>query len=104
MHAAEELVTFSAKPNFKALGAVFGKLTPKVADAIRGLESAVLAAFRRGEPLNVQADGQAVEVTAEHFDLVQSARGSFATMDEGGFTVALDPTITPESSEERRVG
>jgi isoleucyl-tRNA synthetase len=28
--------------------------------------------------------------------VVQSARGSFATMDEGGFTVALDPTITPE--------
>ncbi|HEU4886050.1 MAG TPA: class I tRNA ligase family protein, partial [Longimicrobium sp.] len=96
MHAAEELVTFSAKPNFKALGAVFGKLTPRVADAIRGLESAVLAAFKRGEPLKVEADGQAVEVTAEHFDLVQSARGTFATVDEGGFTVALDPTITPE--------
>jgi isoleucyl-tRNA synthetase len=96
MHAAEELVTFSAKPNFKALGAVFGKLTPKVADAIRGLQSAELAAFKRGEPLRVQADGQAVEVTAEHFDLVQSARGSFATADEGGFTVALDATITPE--------
>jgi isoleucyl-tRNA synthetase len=96
MHAADELVTFSAKPNFKALGAVFGKLTPKVADAIRGLESSVLAAFRRGEPLRVQADGQAIDVIAEHFDLVQTARGSFATADEGGFTVALDPTITPE--------
>jgi isoleucyl-tRNA synthetase len=96
MHAAEELVTFTAKPNFKALGAVFGKLTPKVADAIRGLESAVLAAFKRGEPLKVEVDGQAMDVIAEHFDLVQSARGSFATMDEGGFTVALDPTITPE--------
>jgi isoleucyl-tRNA synthetase len=96
MHAAEELVTFSAKPNFKALGAVFGKLTPKVADAIRGLESAVLAAFKRGEPLKVEVDGQALDVIAEHFDLVQSARGTFATMDEGGFTVALDPTITPE--------
>ncbi|HEX2079582.1 MAG TPA: isoleucine--tRNA ligase [Longimicrobium sp.] len=96
MHRAEELVTLSAKPNFKALGAAFGKLTPKVADAIRGLDSAALAAFRRGEPLGVQADGQRVEVSAEHFDVVQTARGSFATADEGGFTVALDPTITPE--------
>ncbi|HEX5871261.1 MAG TPA: DUF5915 domain-containing protein, partial [Longimicrobium sp.] len=96
MHAAEELVTFSARPNFKALGAVFGKLTPKVADAIRGLESPALAAFKRGETLQVTADGQTVAVTAEHFDLVQSARGTFATVDEGGFTVALDPTITPE--------
>ena len=96
MHHAEELVTFSARPNFKALGAAFGKLTPKVADAIRALDSQALAAFRRGEPLTVQADGQAVQVAAEHLEVVQSARGSFATADEGGFTVALDPTITPE--------
>ncbi|HEU0300310.1 MAG TPA: class I tRNA ligase family protein, partial [Longimicrobium sp.] len=96
MHRAEELVTLSARPNFKALGAAFGKLTPRVADAIRALDSAALAAFRRGEPLAVQADGQAVAVSAEHLDVVQTARGSFATADEGGFTVALDPAITPE--------
>jgi isoleucyl-tRNA synthetase len=96
MHRAEELVTLSARPNFKALGAVFGKRTPKVADAIRALDSASLAAFRRGEPLTVEADGEPVTLAAEHFDVVQSAKGSFATADEGGFTVALDPTITPE--------
>ncbi|HEX6913070.1 MAG TPA: isoleucine--tRNA ligase [Longimicrobium sp.] len=96
MHAAEELVTLSAKPNFKALGAVFGKRTPRVADAIRALDSAALAAFRRGEALSVEVEGEPVALSAEHFDVVQSARGSFATADEGGFTVALDPTITPE--------
>ena len=96
MHAAEELVTLSAKPNFKALGAAFGKRTPKVAEAIRALDSAALAAFRRGEGLSVEVEGESVALSAEHFDVVQSARGSFATADEGGFTVALDPTITPE--------
>jgi isoleucyl-tRNA synthetase len=96
MHAAEELVTLSARPNFKALGAVFGKRTPRVADAIRALDSAALAAFRRGEPLSVQAEGETVALAAGHFDVVQSAKGTFATVDEGGFTVALDPTITPE--------
>ncbi|HEY0016239.1 MAG TPA: isoleucine--tRNA ligase [Longimicrobium sp.] len=96
MDRAEELVTLSAKPNFKALGAAFGKRTPKIADAIRALDSAALAAFRRGEPLSVDADGESVALAPEHLDVVQSAKGSFATMDEGGFTVALDPTITPE--------
>jgi isoleucyl-tRNA synthetase len=96
MHAAEELVTLSAKPNFKALGAVFGKRTPRIADAIRGLDSAALAAFRRGEAISVEAEGETVPLAAGHFDIVQSARGTFATVDEGGFTVALDPTITPE--------
>ena len=96
MDRAEELVTLSAKPNFKALGAAFGKRTPRIADAIRALDSASLAAFRGGAPLSVEVDGEAVALTAEHFDVVQTARGSFATADEGGFTVALDPTITPE--------
>jgi len=96
MHRAEELVTLSAKPNFKALGAVFGKRTPRVAEAIRALDSAALAAFRRGEPLSVKAEGEAVALDAGHFDIVQSAKGSFSTADEGGFTVALDPAITPE--------
>jgi isoleucyl-tRNA synthetase len=96
MDRAEELVTLSAKPNFKALGAAFGKRTPKIADAIRALDSAALAAFRRSEPLSVDAEGESVALAAEHLDVVQSAKGSFATMDEGGFTVALDPTITPE--------
>jgi isoleucyl-tRNA synthetase len=96
MDRAEELVTLSAKPNFKVLGAVFGKRTPRVADAIRALDSAALAAFRRGEGLSVEVEGESVALAAEHFDVVQSAKGSFATADEAGFTVALDPTITPE--------
>src|SRR5690606_9294002 len=49
MDRAEELVTFSAKPNFRALGTRFAKRTPAVAEAIRGLPSPALAAFRRGE-------------------------------------------------------
>ncbi|HEX8694320.1 MAG TPA: isoleucine--tRNA ligase [Longimicrobium sp.] len=96
MHEAEELVSFSARPNFKALGAAFGKLTPRVADAIRALDSAALAGFRRGEPLAVQADGQAVELAAEHLEVVQLAKGDFVVESSDGFTVALDPVITQE--------
>ncbi|MBW3630076.1 MAG: isoleucine--tRNA ligase, partial [Gemmatimonadetes bacterium] len=57
MDRAEELVTFSAKPNFRALGARFGKQTPAIAEAIRALPSSELAAFRRGEELAVELDG-----------------------------------------------
>ncbi len=96
MDRAEELVTFSAKPNFRALGARHGKRTPAVANAIRALTSAALAAFRNGEALTVELDGEPVAVAADELDIEQQARGDYAVAAEGGFTVALDATITPE--------
>lgn len=93
---AEELVTFSAKPNFRALGVRFGKLTPRVADAIRELPSSALAAFRRGEPLFVEVDGDSLAIGDGELEVVQTATGEFVVEADGGFTVALDPTITAE--------
>lgn len=92
----ESLVTFSAKPNFRALGARHGKQTPKVAEALRRLSSSELAAFRRGEPLRVEVDGQSITVEEGDLEIVQTATGDFVVEAEGGYTVALDPTITPE--------
>ncbi|HEU0014040.1 MAG TPA: isoleucine--tRNA ligase [Longimicrobium sp.] len=96
MDRAEQLVTFSARPNFKALGAAFGKRTPKVAEAIRALPSDALAAFRRGEPLSVTVEGEEAVLAPEHLEVAQGARGEFVVQAEGAFTVALDPTLTPE--------
>jgi isoleucyl-tRNA synthetase len=96
MDQAEALVTFSARPNFKALGARLGKLTPRVANLIRELSSEQLAAFRAGEALAVELDGQQVPLRPEDLDIVQTARGDLRVQAEGGFTVALDPAITPE--------
>ena len=98
--SSEELVTLSARPNFKALGKKFGKQTQLVAEAIRALESRDLAAFRRGEPLHVAADGVRAVLDAEDLEIVQTARGNLATESDGTFTVALDPTITPELRSE----
>ena len=76
MHRAEELVTFSAKPNFKALGAVFGKRTPKVADAIRALDSAVAGGLpRAASRCRCEADGEPVDARPRSTSTcVQTAR------------------------------
>jgi isoleucyl-tRNA synthetase len=96
MSEAEELVNFNARPNFKVLGARFGKRTPAVAAAIRALPSADLAAFRRGHELAVTVEGESVSLLAEELEIVQEARGDLVVESEGGFTVALDATVTPE--------
>jgi isoleucyl-tRNA synthetase len=95
MDRAEELVTFSARPNFKVIGARFGKATPRVGEAIRHLASEALAAFRGGAPLTVQADGETYTLAGDELEIVQGAKGEFVVQSEGGFTLALDPTLTP---------
>jgi isoleucyl-tRNA synthetase len=96
MDRAEELVTFSAKPNFRALGARFGKQTPAIAEAIRGVPSAELATFRRGGELAVELNGDRHSILPAELDIVQTARGELVVEAEGGFTAALDANITPE--------
>jgi isoleucyl-tRNA synthetase len=96
MKRAEELVTFTAKPNFKVIGARFGSRTQQAATAIRALSSAELAAYHGGEALQVSVEGELVELTALDLDLVQESRGELVVEASGGYTVALDATLTPE--------
>jgi isoleucyl-tRNA synthetase len=96
LDAAEALVTFSARPNFRSLGARLGKATPRVAGAIRELSSDALGSFRRGEPLWIELDGERVPIGADDLEIVQEARGEMAVQAEGGYTIALDATLTPE--------
>ncbi|HEX5724161.1 MAG TPA: DUF5915 domain-containing protein, partial [Longimicrobiaceae bacterium] len=100
MAAAETLVTFSARPNFKAIGARFGAHTQAVAAFVRGLSSERLAAFRRGEPLEVELDGARHALGPDELEVVQGAKGDFVVQAEGAFTLALDPAITPELRRE----
>jgi isoleucyl-tRNA synthetase len=92
---AEELVTFAARPNFRVLGTRFGKSTPRVAEMIRNLDSEALGRFRAGEPLEVELDGTRIALHPEELEIVQSARGEAVVESEGGYTMALDTTITP---------
>jgi isoleucyl-tRNA synthetase len=100
MDRAEELVTFSARPNFRALGARFGKETPKVAEAIRALGSEDLSRFARGEPLLVGLGGARQALAEGDLELVQTAQGEWVVEAAGRYTVALDPTLTPELKAE----
>jgi isoleucyl-tRNA synthetase len=95
IEAAEDLVRYSARPNFRALGARFGKRTPRIADAVRQLSSAQIAGARGGT-LSVEVDGEVISLEPGDMEIAQEATGDFIVEAEGGFTVALDPTLTPE--------
>jgi isoleucyl-tRNA synthetase len=94
---AGELVDRSAKGNFRALGKRFAQRTPLVAAAIAASDpDRLVAALREQGVATVAVDGEDVEVTAEEVLVTETPREGWAVTTEGGETVALDLTITPE--------
>jgi len=91
--SAGDLVDYSAKGNFRALGKRFGKDTPKVAAAIAAADAAALAAALAASGTAV-ADG--IEVTADEVIVSERPREGWSVVNEQGETVALDLELTPE--------
>ncbi len=96
LETASELVTFRATPNFRVLGPRFGPRVSAVAAALAALGSDRLAAFRGGQPLRVEVEGETVELGPDDVEVRQEARGELVVESDEGYTVALDPTIGPE--------
>ena len=93
----DELVDYVVKPNFRALGGRFGKATPTVAKAIGAADAAGLAAeLRTAGAANVTVDGQAVSVGPDEVIVTQTPKAGWTVASDGGETVALETTLTPE--------
>jgi isoleucyl-tRNA synthetase len=94
---AAGLVDRSAKANFRALGKRFGRRTQQVAAAVAAADPATLvAAFAAGEPATVTVDGEQVALGPDEVVVTETPREGWTVASEGGETLALDLTVTPE--------
>ena len=92
--ADTSLVEYTVKPNFRALGPVFGKRTPQVAQAIAAADAdALVAALRRDGRAEVTVDGEPVTVTAEQVQVGEQSRSGWQVASEAPYSVALDLEI-----------
>ena len=91
--SAGDLVDYSAKGNFRALGRRFGKDTPKIAAAIAAADAADLAAALAASGTATVAG---VEVSADEVLVSERPREGWSVVNEQGETVALDLELTPE--------
>jgi isoleucyl-tRNA synthetase len=99
--AGEELVDYTVKPNFRALGRRFGNGTPAVAAAIASADPASLAGqLRAGQPASVVVDGTAVDIGPDDVIVTQLPRSGWAVASDAGETLALQVAITPELRRE----
>ena len=95
--AGADLVDFSAKGNFRALGKRFAKQTPQVAAAIAASDASALAdALAASGKAVVSVDGSDVEVLPDEVIISERPREGWSVVNEQGETVALDLELTPE--------
>jgi isoleucyl-tRNA synthetase len=96
-----ELVSHSVKANFRALGKRFGSGTPGVAAAIAATDAAELAnQLRSAGAAQLSVDDQVITIGPDDVIVTQTPVAGWAVATEGGETVALEVTITPELRRE----
>ena len=92
--AGADLVEFSAKANFRALGKKYGKETPRAAAAVAAADATWLAsALTHGEVTVTSEDGSTWVVDAEDVIVSERPRDGWSVLNSAGETIALDLSL-----------
>ena len=102
--AAEELVSYEVKPNYRTLGPLFGKDMPLAADAIAALDPARIAAAVRdgGTAIGITVQGREHILSPDDVILTMRPPDGYSFKREGAHAVALDLTIDDDLRREGR--
>jgi isoleucyl-tRNA synthetase len=96
-----ELVSYSAKPNYRALGPRFGKKMPQVAAAVEALDAAhVAAVLAEGGDIGINIDGTDHTLASEDITLALQPLEGYEVEAEAGHAVALQLELDDELRRE----
>jgi isoleucyl-tRNA synthetase len=97
----DELVSYTVKPNFKALGPRFGARMRSLAQAIEASDPAeIVHALERDGAAHIDLDGEQVSVTYDDLDVRIEGKAGFSLVQDGPYGVALHLELTPELEAE----
>ena len=98
---ADELGSYTLKPNYRTLGPRFGKAMPAVAEAIAALDPGHVAeALRDGRPVGVFIDGHDHTLGPDDLLLALAPLQDYQLEREGSHAVALELSIDDELRRE----
>ncbi|NPA91745.1 MAG: isoleucine--tRNA ligase [Chloroflexi bacterium] len=96
----EELAEVKVHALPKQLGQKYGRLYPKIREALGQMDQVALARkFRGGETVPVEVEGQVLEIQPDEVDVRITPRAGYAVAESGGYMVA----VTTELDEELKV-
>jgi isoleucyl-tRNA synthetase len=88
------------KCNFRVMGKKFGKLMKGIAAQMDGLSQDEIAKLETEGKMNVEVEGQAVEVEAADVEIISEDIPGWLVSNEGNLTVALEIELTDELRQE----
>ena len=92
-----DLVSYTVKPNFKALGPRFGSRVKSVAQAVTASDPTELVHAIENEGVaHLDVDGEQVSLGSEDLDIRVEGREGFSLVQDGAYGVALDLDISAE--------
>jgi isoleucyl-tRNA synthetase len=96
-----ELVSYSAKPNYRALGPRFGKKMPQVAAAVEALDAAhVASVLAEGGEIGISIEGTDHTLGTEDITLALEPLEGYEVEAEAGHAVALQLELDDELRRE----
>jgi isoleucyl-tRNA synthetase len=96
-----ELVSYAAKPNYRALGPRFGKKMPQVAAAVEALDAAhVAAVMADGGEVGINVEGDEHTLGADEITLALQPLDGYEVEAEAGHAVALQLELDEELRRE----
>jgi isoleucyl-tRNA synthetase len=99
----EDLVVYSAKPNYKVLGKKLGKHMKTVAGKIESLAMSEIQSLMEGSTLYIEYDADSLELTIDGVIVQRTEKENLKVLNEGSLTVGLDTEITEELKHEGAV-
>ena len=97
----KDYVHFEIKPNLPVLGREYGKLIPRIREALGKFNQMELATkVQNGGTEYIEIDDTQIELSSENLLITMQGKDGFAFAGEGEIGVVLDTHITPELKEE----
>ena len=98
---ADAFTGYRLKPQLRTLGPRFGKRLGAVSQLLSQADgAAAVAAFRRGEPLTLDLDGETIELSESDVLVETTEKQGLVAQENRGITVGLLTGLTPELLEE----
>ncbi|PWH85262.1 isoleucine--tRNA ligase [Brumimicrobium oceani] len=94
------VLTKKIKPNFKTIGPKYGKQMKAIAGMVKDWGADEIASVESNNGWSGELNGENIELEISDFEIVTDDIPGWLVTSEGGITVAMDITISPELKQE----
>ncbi|PKR82287.1 isoleucine--tRNA ligase [Brumimicrobium salinarum] len=94
------VLTKKIKPNFKTIGPKYGKQMKSIAGMVKDWGDEEIAAVEANAGWKGEVNGENIELELNDFEIATDDIPGWLLTSEGGITVAMDITISPELKQE----